>query len=204
MLQVLRSCKWPRGGAVGGINVTDSVRVGECNGMLSVVCPPTSFHSSLHHLHLLTFWQISLCPLKVSLNSLMNRVLKTGQFASQWFQGQVDAVFSRMTFPGLKVPVCHGPPRMEMHSWVRNEIASLWSVISCLGSHIVPGSLVQTIIYIMALILKKERKKSILWNVWSFKAGFSFSLMMKNTQCRIHSTVIRTLRYRIWEYSFIQ
>ena len=41
-----------------------------------------------------------------------------------------------------------------MHSWMRNEIASLWSVISYLGRHVVPESLVQTISSIIALIEK--------------------------------------------------
>ena len=46
------------------------------------------------------------------------------------------------------------PHRMQMHSWMRNEIASLWSVISYLGRHVVPESLVQTISSIIALIEK--------------------------------------------------
>lgn len=146
---------------------------------------------------------IFLSPLKVSLNSLMNAALKICYFANLGSPGQADAVFSQMIFPELKAPACRGPHRMETHSWVRNEIASLWSVVSYLGSHVVPGSLVLTISCIIAPVRKKiisqfRENFGLSWQ------AFLFSLIMKNIQCRIHRTVIRTLRYRIWEYSFIQ
>lgn len=46
---------------------------------------------------------------------------------------------------------------MGMHSWMGNEMESLWSVISYLGSRIVPGSLVQTISSIIAVKKKIQR-----------------------------------------------
>lgn len=87
-----------------------------------------------------------------------------------------------------------------MHSWMGNEIESLWSVISYLGSHIVPGSLVQTISSIIAVKKKSQFHEFF----WRFMEGFSFFMMMKNIQCRNHRTVIRTLRYTTEEDLLIQ
>lgn len=105
---------------------------------------------SCHHSHFLLSWPFLLSPLKVSVISLMNSVI-------------IFLICKPVVlWPSLfSFPRRHSqnwnhsrPHRMEMHSRMGSGIENLWSVISYLGGHIVPGSLVQTIHNIIAV--KKE------------------------------------------------
>lgn len=148
--------------------------------------PKVPLISSFSFSHILTNF---LSPLEVSLISLMNTVenflickpVVSWPSCCYLFPNDISRIESTQIY--------NSPHRMEKHSWMGNEIASLWSVISYLGSHIVPGFLVQTISRIIALI-----KKVNFIILWFFMEDFSFSVMMKNVQCRNHRTVIRTLR----------
>lgn len=179
MLQVLRSCKWPIGRAVVVVEVTDFRCLRVYKKMLSELglpyihpwVPKIPLISSFSFSDILT---IFLSSLKVSLISLMNSVenflickpVVSWPSCCYLFPDDIYRIESTQIHSSLH--------RMEMHSWMGNKIASLWSVISYLGSHIVPGFLVQTISRIIALI-----KKVNFIIFWYFMEGFSFSLMIE-------------------------
>lgn len=111
-------------------------------------------------------------------------------FANLWSHGQADSLFPEDIARIESTQIHSRPHGMGMHSWMGNEMESLWSVISYLGSRIVPGSLVQTISSIIAV-----KKKSISWIFF----GLSWMAFLFSWWWKISNAELIELSSGLWD-----